>query len=359
MAKKKTNKATNAGVNAITGFALQRNTVLYLILNNYESVYKNANYFVCLEHHDDCLICFLDENNHIETIDAYQSKKKSSNKWSLNKELLEIIEKILCTGKELVNDVSYPKSKEYSHSLFFVTNQTVELTQKSDSVTVKEDNACVNYNDLPDSIKNYIKTSIAKTELHNQLQRLNVLWIDLSRTAVNQEDQLVGKIERIFGNKIESARAALKLILELFQKIESTYNNGNVASLLDESKRVSSTEINNAFNIITTKSKCFKYWREQKRRICKDLNIPIQEQKLFEFHFESAFDYLKLDTCTEYLLIKNFVSEEYSSIKDAYDEIEMIDKLIKLFLSSKTTSLNDIQLKAVFFAAYFELCDSL
>lgn len=38
---KKMNRATNAGVNAITGFALQRNTALYLILNDYESKYKD------------------------------------------------------------------------------------------------------------------------------------------------------------------------------------------------------------------------------------------------------------------------------------------------------------------------------
>ena len=356
---KKMNRATNAGVNAITGFALQRNTALYLILNDYESKYKDANYFVCLEHHDDCLICFLDNNNHIETINAYQSKKKSPNKWILNNELLEILEKILCTGKALVDDISYQKSKDYSHSLFFVTNQTIELKKSSDSVIVKEDNTCVNYNDLPNTIKDYIKKSITDSDLHNHLEQLNVLGIDLSRTAINQEDQLVGKIERIFGNKIESARAALNLILELFQKIESTYNNGNVASLLDESKRVSSVEINNAFKIITTKSKCFKYWREQKSQICRALKIPIKERELFKFHFESAFDYFKLDTSTEHLIVKKFVSENINSIEDVYDEIEMIDRLIDLFIRSKTTSLSNTQLKAVFFAAYFEVYDSL
>ena len=111
--------------------------------------------------------------------------------------------------------------------------------------------------------------------------------------------------------------------------------------------------------IITTKSKCFKYWREQKSQICRALKIPIKERELFKFHFESAFDYFKLDTSTEHLIVKKFVTENINSIEDVYDEIEMIDRLIDLFIRSKTTSLSNTQLKAVFFAAYFEVYDSL
>lgn len=352
---KKTNKATNAGVSAITGFALQRNTALYLILNEYESKYKNANYFVCLEHHDDCLICFLDQDNSIITIDAYQSKKKSSDSWTLTSDLLEIFEKILCTGKSLIEDNTYPKSQDYSHSLFFVTNQTVKLKKERDSIIINECKDHINYNELPKSIKECIKSAITDSSLHEQLDKLNVLWIDLSRKADNQEDQLVGKIERIFGDKIESAKAALKLILELFRKIEATYNNGNVASLIDSTKRVSSEDINKAFSIITTKNKCFNYWREQKTKICRLLKIPIQEQDTFRFNFESAFDYFKTDENTEHQLIKKFVFDNFNNIRDAYDEIEMVDKLISLFVSSRTTNLDNLQLKAVFFAAYFEV----
>lgn len=350
---KKTIKATNAGVNAITGFALQRNTALYLILDKYESKYKDANYFVCIEHHEDCLICFLDKNNSIKTIEAYQSKKKSTDSWTLNGDFIKIIEKILCTGKELISDTSYPKSENYIHFLFFVTNQTVNLKKSSDSISIKEDNVCVKFNDFPSSIKDCIKQGVKNETLHDELKNTSILWIDFSRIAANQEDQLVGKIERVFGDKIESARAALKLILELFRKVESTYNDNNVASLLDETKRVTSHEINQAFNIITTKSKCFKFWREQKSQICKSLEIPVKDRNLFEYHFESAFDYFKSDDNTEYILIRKFTIDNFNSIDDAYDEVEMVDKLIALF-TNKTTNLDKLQLKAVFFAAYFE-----
>ena len=351
---KNTKKATNAGVNAITGFALQRNTALYLILDKYDSKYKDANYFVCIEHHEDCLICFLDKSNSIKTIEAYQSKKKSTDSWTLNNDFIKIIEKILCTGKDLICDTSYPKSEDYIHFLFFVTNQTVNLKKSSDSISIKEDNVCVKYNDLPSSIKDCIKQGIKNEDLHDELEKTSILWIDLSRIATNQEDQLVGKIERIFGDKIESARAALKLILELFRNIESTYNDNNVASLLDETKRVTSNEINQAFNIITTQSKCFTFWREQKSQICKSLEIPVKDRSLFQFHFESAFDYFKLESNAEYIQIKNFVIENFNSIDDAYDEVEMVVRLIDLLAKSRMTNLDNLQLKAVFFAAYFE-----
>lgn len=356
---KRINKDINAGVNAITGFTLQRNIAVYLILENYEIKYKNANYFICLEHHDDCLICFLDKKNHIQTIDAYQSKKKSPTNWTLNKEFTEIVKKILCTGKELLNDASYPKSKDYSHSLFFVTNQTVNLKKAQDAVSIKEDNTRVNFKALPNSIKKHLQEHVTDKKLHSELENLNILWVDLSRTAIHQENQLIGQISRIFGENIESPKAALMLILELFKKIESTYNNNNVAALLDETKRVSSNDINNALDIITTQSRCYKYWREQKSSICRKLGIVVRDQSIFKFHFESSFDYFKSDTSSVHIAIKNFIIANIDNIEDAYDEVEMIDKLVKLYQKKITTKLEILQLKAIFFAAYFVVSEEL
>ena len=44
---------TNSGVVAQSGFALQRNTAIYILLNNYHLKFQDRNYFICLEHHDD------------------------------------------------------------------------------------------------------------------------------------------------------------------------------------------------------------------------------------------------------------------------------------------------------------------
>lgn len=73
-------KAVNAGVHAQIGFILQRNTALSLLLNNYKDKFKDRKYFICLEHHDDFLYCFLDDDDKAECIEAYQSKKKTGNK---------------------------------------------------------------------------------------------------------------------------------------------------------------------------------------------------------------------------------------------------------------------------------------
>ena len=63
-----TDKSTNAGVDAQTGFALQRNSALYLLLEEYHSKFKERKYFICLEHHDDFIFCFLNENEEDEII---------------------------------------------------------------------------------------------------------------------------------------------------------------------------------------------------------------------------------------------------------------------------------------------------
>jgi hypothetical protein len=72
-----TDNSINAGTRAQSGFALQRNSALFILLDNYNSKFKNEKYFICLEHHDDFLFCYLNENEHVKYIEAYQSKKKS------------------------------------------------------------------------------------------------------------------------------------------------------------------------------------------------------------------------------------------------------------------------------------------
>lgn len=42
-----TKKSVNAGVDAKTGFALQKNIAIYLILESYNERFNDVNYFVC------------------------------------------------------------------------------------------------------------------------------------------------------------------------------------------------------------------------------------------------------------------------------------------------------------------------
>src|SRR5687767_15032029 len=128
MAKKSpgSNAGVNAGVHAITGFDFQKHCALYLLLENYNSI-KDKTYFIYLEHYDDILFCYL-ENNKVVTINAYQAKKSSS-VWGISQELVDIIKKITENGVRLVND-TIDKASTYSHRLHFATNHSIKLQVK-------------------------------------------------------------------------------------------------------------------------------------------------------------------------------------------------------------------------------------
>lgn len=140
-------------------------------------------------------------------------------------------------------------------------------------------------------------------------------------------------------------------------KIEKIYNQGNTVKLLDKSKRVSSREIENSFKILTTKAKCFNYWRDKKSDVSKKLKIRIQDRETFELVFESAFDLFKSIKEAEHQKIFNFVKNKIDDL-DFYTEEEAVDKIFEifeLFKNSERTNFSDLDLKAILFAALFEV----
>ncbi len=348
----------NAGVGAQTGFALQRNTALYLLLENYRSKFKSKNYFICLEHHDDFLFCFLNEKDETEVIEAYQSKKKSPNAWTLDDTLYQILKKLLKTGKMLLSD-SCKKSKNYKHILYFSTNQTTSLVIKenrkvAESVSIKEDNDTVSYDRLPQKIQNKIIDGIDDKSLNDELDNLNFIWVDLNRTVKKQENELVGQIDKLFGERIYNKRAAVKALIELFREIEEKYNQNNEAKLLDTSKRVDSKQIEDTFNILTSKSKCFDHWHNQARVISIALKIKPVEKDEFKFAFESAFDFFKTFKAAEHREILEFVKANISNCETFTEEDNAVE-LILLYEKQFNSHFRQVELKAIFFAAIFEV----
>lgn len=364
-----TDKTINSGPEAQNGFALQRNTAIFLLLENYFNKFKNKKYFVCLEHHEDFLFCFINDNDEVSSIEAYQSKKKSPDIWRLNSELYEILAKLLKTGKGLIKD-EITKSSEYNHILYFSSNQTIDLkndpnlkgTKKNEklpviSVSIKADNPNSIFLMLPAEIKEKIKKSITETDLHDELDNLCFIWIPFTTTEKEQENQLVGKIDEVFGNQIFDKRAAIDTLICLFRKIETTYNKGNIVKLLDKTKRVSNSEVENAFKILTTKSKCFDYWRDKKGEVSSKLKIRIQDRETFELVFESAFDLFKSIKEAEHQKIFKFVKNQINN-KDFYMEDEAVNEIFELFNQYKNIErpkFDDLQLKAILFAALFEV----
>lgn len=352
-----TEKSTNAGVDAQTGFALQRNAALYLLLENYENKFKEKDYFICLEHHDDFLFCFLNENNEAEVIEVYQSKKKSPEIWRLNDELNEIIRKILLTGRALLDD-DFPKSSNYKHLLFFSTNQTINLKVEEKgkvvfSESIKENNANVKFVSLHKKIREKITNGINDPTLNEELEKLNFIWIDLNRTVEKQKNELVGQVGRVFGDKISNHVAAVKTLILLFEEIEEIYNQGNKAKLLDESKRVTSQQIEKAFDILTSQSKCFDYWRNQTNNISLILQIKPFEQDSFELDFTTSFDFFKNISDAEHRMILDFVKSNYRKCTTFTTEGN-VNELTDMFYKTETTLFNTQKLKAIIFAAYFE-----
>lgn len=353
-------KTINSGPDAQNGFALQRNTAIFLLLENYFNKFQNKKYFVCLEHHEDFLFCFIDENDKVSLIEAYQSKKKAPDIWRLNKEMYQILSKLLKTGKELIND-EIIKSSEYNHMLYFSTNQTINLEHKPPkkenrptiSISVKADNPNISFSILPEEIKEKIKSNISEINLHKEIDNLSFIWIPFTTTEREQENQLEGKLSEVFGNKIFDKRAAINTLIYLFRKIETTYNKGNKVKLLDNTKRVNNIEVEEAFKILTTKAKAFDYWRSKEREISIILQIRPAEKEQFRLDFSSAFDLFKSRNEAEHRKVLDFVKEKFDDLT-TFTEEENVNELFNNFKKTERTNFNDFQLKAILFAALFE-----
>lgn len=349
--------AVNAGPRAQNGFALQRNTALFILLDEFDLKFKNKKYFVSLEHFDDFLFCFLDKDDNANLIEAYQSKKKSSSNWTINVELAEIIEKILETGDKLKKD-PIPKTCDYKHKLHFISNTSISLTKarSTHNVSINEENCLVPFIDLHHEIQDKIKAKFEKklpSHLENELNNLHFNYVVLNNTDKEQQNQLVGKIEEVFTTDIASPRAALNTLITLFRNMETTYNQGNQARLLDETKRVYSDEIESTIKILTTQSKAYDYWRAEIKTITKVLDIKAWEKDTFKLNFESAFDLFKSIAEVEHQKILKFVDINYINCKTTQEE-ENVLELFTLFKIENTTNFEDLNLKAIIYAAYFE-----
>lgn len=363
-------QSVNAGVTAQQGFALQRNMALFLILDNYDSKFDGSKYFLSLEHLEDILFCHLDDHGQAVKVETYQSKKKSVGNWSIDAELAEIIVKILKVGKTLLAD-PHPKCSNYSHDLYFSSNSSMKLTTKvkcgadgkqttkTYSQIVSEADSEVIYSELDPIIQNALTTKLTTHDSYNsenlyeELNNLKFLYIDFSRTNKEQENQLRTKLEDIFDRKISDSKAALDSIFRLFRDVELTYNQQSMARLSDKSKQVHSQDINNAIEIITTKSKAFQFWRDHSRDISRKLGVKPFERDSFEMKFSLAFDLFKSKDEAEHQKILRFVKSNYRKCS-GFSEDDCIEELVDLFNQNHNSNLDEQTLKATMYAAYFE-----
>ena len=360
---KTNNKSVNAGVHGSTGVEFQKHCALYFLFDRYKDL-KDRKYFICLEHHDDFLFCYQTGDELISSIDSYQAKKSSS-QWTLCQEMYVLIKKMTEVGLALYAD-SMPKADNYSHNLGFITNNSIKLnvgkSKNAKFHLINESNNRLKFIDLNKEISNKIKTEIEKLLGNNsvglkELENISLGYIDLPKNSQAQKDTLVGQFYRIFGNKICDHRAAVETLLLLFRDVENTLNQGNTAKLMDISKRIDSNSINDAINLITTKKMAFELWRQEKKEICKRLNISVSERNSFELEFVNSFDRFKDLRQVEHLKILSFVQEN-NNFNLCTDE-DCIQELYEKYRKNISSQLSELNIKAAIYAAFIEVRETL
>lgn len=356
-------KATNAGVHGSTGTEFQKYCALYILFNQYATL-QNRKYFICLEHHDDLLFCYQTQADLLLSIDAFQAKKSSS-PWTMGDKLTDIFKQITQTGIDLGLD-THPKDPSYSHSLNFITNNSVALhcgnsrKKNRKSVLINESNTEVKYQDLDAEIRDNIinelrNCGINETERLDELNKMALVYIDLPKKASGQKDILNGQFRRIFRDKVSDPEAAIDTLLYLFRNVENTLNNGNVAKLMDKSKRVESDEIDKAIKVITSKSKAYDFWRKEEDNLSQKLKIGIFDKDRFSLQFQNSFDLFKDLTQVEHQKLYNYVINNRPRWSHHVNETDCIDDIYKSFNSDVSSNLSEIDKKAAICAAYVEL----
>ena len=353
----KLKKDSNSGVEALTGFCFQRNCAIYLVLNNYD-MWLGINFFICIEHHDDLIFAHVNDSDEIRKVEAYQAKKAQS-EWTTGKKLAQIIAKMTMVGNDLKND-SILKSSDYSHDITFLTNKSIKLNcgSRKDpkySEIIRESNVCVCYTDLHEKIQKNLLNKLKTFSFENaQLNNISFKYIDVANKDKSQQNQLVGMLSDLFRDKIADPNAALDLILKLFRDVETVYNQGNQVQLLDESKRVYSRDIFNALEVICSKAKAYKLWRENANELANALQIPISKWRNFKEYINNCFDYFKDLEQVEFQKIFHFVNENRDVDEICFSDSECIKMLNERFLKKHRTQFDQAEVAFAILAAYVE-----
>lgn len=354
----------NSGVQTNVGMEFQKHCTLYLLLENYQTI-KNKKYFIILEHLEDIVFGYIDDNDLLTEIETFQAKK-ATNKWSLNK-LLEILKKIAEVSQTIIDDPIL-KYSTFFQTNYFATNHTIEL--KSDKIsgivhteTINETNTDVKYSDLNNNIKKKILDGNSSVVFSNidkiNIEKLSLKFIDLSRTPGNQIEQLYGKSRVVLGNQIQDHKAGIDTLLFYLKSIESKFNQGGIALLSDKTKRIESAEIRKIFNILTDKKLAYDFWRDKEKEICKALKISLFDRTQFKLHYLNSFDNFKDLKESEHKKIYDFIESSKSIFRNHTDEEDCILEFYEEFNKRKTTTFRDVQLKAVISAGFVAISNTI
>ncbi|WP_054687401.1 hypothetical protein [Pantoea stewartii] len=351
----------NSGVDGGSGYTFQRCCVVYLLFDDYEKLSsQQLDYFICVEHHEDFLFAFVDEIGCINTINTYQAKK-SRDDWKTDQAFCEIIGKISLVGKELLND-KHPKSDNYGHTLYFLTNRNIYLQgkksheKKQQVKKIQVSNTSINYSMLHEEIKENVeeKLKAGKIADFRQLSNINFSFIDLPQNYKGWKRTLTGLSTEVLGSKVSDHEAVITTLMALLQDIELTYNNGGYVLLSDKSKRLTKQKIDATFNIFTESKKAFKFWRTHADDLAKRLLIKLPIKRRAQELLDNCFDFFKDIQQLEYKKIYNFVSDNNHIDEKHINEVDCITELYQLYTTTYNSRLEKHMIAFAIIAAYVE-----
>ncbi|QEC51972.1 hypothetical protein EDD80_11830 [Anseongella ginsenosidimutans] len=353
------NQEVNAGVHANIGMDFQKNCAIYLFLESYNDL-KDQRYFIIIEHLEDIIFGFLNNEAELSRIQTYQAKKSSS-KWATNA-LLKIIHKITETGQSILDD-PHPKAGDFFQDNHFATNNSIEfkcrVNSQSFTCTVNESSVTQRYVDLDQNIKDKLLRGNREVTFTQQsianLDTIVFKFIDLGRTPKAQREQLEGMFRTVFGNRIEDHKAAYETLYYALAEIERKFNQGGVAKLADNRKRIESTTIEPIIGILTKKKLAFNFWREKGQGIREELNVSLYDSPAFDLHYQNSFDKFKDINESEHKKIFAFVAENKDLLREHTTDRACIIGFLRKFNDEKSSTLSDLQLKAAIAAAFVEV----
>lgn len=357
----KMSESVNSGVEGGSGYTFQRCCVVYLLFDEYQKLNSpSIDYFICVEHHEDFLFTYIDENGIINSIDTFQAKK-SRDDWKTDQAFCEIIGKISLVGNELIND-RHPKSENYKHTLSFLTNRNIVLQGKKNkdkkqiTEKIQISNISKNYPELHSEIKENIQSKLIDGKIadFNQLSNVKFSFIDLPQNHKGWKRVLTGLSTEVLGCKVNDHEAVITTLMALLQDVELTYNNAGYVLLADTSKRLTKQKIDSTFDIFTESKKAFSFWRTHADDLAKGLEIKLPIKRRAQELLDNYFDLFKDIQQVEYKKIYKFVSENTYIDEKHINEAECITELYQMYISSYNSRLEKHMIAFAIIAAYVE-----
>lgn len=354
-------ESINSGVEGGSGYTFQRCCVVYLLFDDYEKLNaETIDYFICVEHHEDFLFAFVDENGSIKKIDTYQAKKSRSD-WKTDQEFCEIVGKISLVGRALLND-THPKVDTYSHTLSFLTNKNISLQSKKEkkkkqvSEKIQITNLSRSYIELHNEIKENIQSKLEDGKMADftQLANLKFSFIDLPQAYKGWKTTLTGLSAQTLGKNVSVHEAVITTLMALLQDVELVYNNSGVALLTDKSKRLSKQKIKSTFAMFTESKKTFDFWRTHSEELSVNLQIKPPIKRKAKELLDNCFDFFKDIQQAEYKKIYKFVSDNIHIDEKHTSETECITELYQTFIHKHNPRLENHMVAFAIIAAYVE-----